>query len=361
MSACKTRVLIVGPSIRFLGGQAVQAYRLMDRLRECESLSVDYLIVDPELPAPLAWMQRVKFVRTLATSAAYVFSLLSRVWRTDTLHVFSASYWSFLLAPTPAMLVGRLFGKRVILNYHSGEADDHLTRWGWHARPLMRLADVIIVPTAYLVDVFARHGLHAIAIPNHLDADTMQYRERTALRPRYLSNRNFEKHYNVESVLRAFAEVQLSYPDAELVVAGDGSLRDSLHMLAAELRLRNVTFTGPVSPLDMPRLYQEADVYVNASLIDNMPLSLLEAYASGLPVITSDAGGIPWIAQDDVTARVITAGDTAALARAMCESIEAPATTIARAACARDYVAAQFSWNQVRTKWQQAYRPELVR
>jgi hypothetical protein len=53
---------------------------------------------------------------------------------------------SFLLAPTPAIFIGRLFGKKVILNYHSGEAEDHLRCWPRTSVPIMKLADELIVP-----------------------------------------------------------------------------------------------------------------------------------------------------------------------------------------------------------------------
>ena len=355
MSSGERRVLIVGPSLRYLGGQAVQAARLLDGLRSVDGLRVEYLVVDPALPAPFDALQRVKLVRTVVTSMAYVASLLRRVPSADTIHVFSASYWSFLLAPAPAMLIGRLFGKRVLLNYHSGEADDHLTRWGWHAKPLIRLADEVIVPTDFLVDVFARHGIPSTAIANHVDVNKMVVRQRDSLQPKFFSNRNFESHYNVGAIIDAFGAVQAQYPDASLVITGSGSLRSSLEARVSSLKLRNVRFTGPVQPGEMPALYAGADVYVNASLIDNMPLSLLEAYASCLPVVTSDAGGIPWIAADGETARVVPAGDTDALARAMAEIVAKPDEALARAGAARRFVESRFSWQQVSAAWTRAY------
>jgi L-malate glycosyltransferase len=355
MTPRNRRVLIVGPSLRFLGGQAVQAQRLLTGLRTMHGLDVSYLVVDPVLPGPFAALQRLPIMRTLVTSVAYVASLLRAVPACDTLHIFSASYWSFLIAPTPALLIGRLFGKRVLLNYHSGEADDHLTRWGWHVKPLLRLADAIIVPTDYLVQVFARHGFKATAIANHVDESSMIKRERTSMIPRFFSNRNFESHYNVAAVIEAFASVQRELPAAELVITGNGSQRAALEADVAARALRNVTFTGPVQPHQMPALYAAADVYVNASLIDNMPLSLLEAYAAGLPVVTSDAGGIPWIANDGETARVVPAGNVAALAAGMRDAVDAPRGAWERAARAKQFVAQRFAWSAVSEQWQAAY------
>src|SRR5262249_8536063 len=158
-------------------GQSVQAARLLDRLRDEPSLEVDLLPINPRLPGALRKLQSVKYIRTVVTSIAYILSLLFRVWKYDVLHVFSASYLSFVIAPTPAILVGRLYGKKVLLNYHSGEAEDHLTRWR-SAVNTIRLVDSNIVPSEYLVRVFAEFGLPAKAIHNLIDVSEFSFRER---------------------------------------------------------------------------------------------------------------------------------------------------------------------------------------
>jgi glycosyltransferase involved in cell wall biosynthesis len=349
------RVCIVGPSLDILGGQALQAQRLRTRLAKRPELEVGFLAVNPRLTKPLHLLQRVKYVRTIVTSLAYVLSLLGRVPRVDIVHAFSASYWSFLLAPVPAMLVGRLFGKAVVLNYRSGEADDHLTRWRT-AAPLMRLAHLIVVPSGYLVDVFARHGLKATAVPNFVEIEQLPYRLRDPVRPVFLSNRNFEEHYNVSCVLRAFRRIQARMPQAKLVVAGDGPLRGRLQAEARDLGLRNVTFCGAVAPEHMRTLYDEADVYLNAPDIDNMPNSILEAAACGLPIVTSDAGGIPYIVRDGITALLTPRNDDAALADAAVRLLEEPELASRLAAAARAEVLQRYIWPAVELGWMDAYR-----
>jgi glycosyltransferase involved in cell wall biosynthesis len=207
------RVVLVGPSMDILGGQAVQVTRLLRRLRELEGIEVEFLAVNPRLPGPLRLLQRIKYVRTVVTSFAYGLSLLRNIRKYDVVHAFSASYTSYLLAPLPAMLVARLYGKRIVLNYRSGEASDHLARSSFAVRT-MRLADEIVVPSGYLVEVFAQFGLHARAILNFVDLDNLDYRERTVTRPKFLSNRNLESLYNVSCTLRAFAVIQQQEPDA---------------------------------------------------------------------------------------------------------------------------------------------------
>src|SRR5689334_9585156 len=100
----RIRVCIVGPSLDMVGGQSVQAQRLFKRLSDNAELQVTFLPVNPRLVRPFHLLKRVKFVRTLVTSFAYLASLLVRMPRVDVVHAFSASYWSFLLAPVPAML-----------------------------------------------------------------------------------------------------------------------------------------------------------------------------------------------------------------------------------------------------------------
>lgn len=348
------RVLMVAPSLGILGGQAVQAARLLEALRREAALEVSFLPVNPALPWPLAPLQRVKYLRTVVTSVAYVASLLARVPRHDVLHVFSASYFSFVLAPTPALLAARLFGKRAILNYRSGEAEDHLRRWPT-ARRTAALADVIAVPSGYLVEVFARFGLRARVVANVVPLERFRFRERRPLRPVFLANRNFEPLYNVACVLRAFALIRRARPDARLVLAGDGSQRAALGALARELGLENVEFVGRVAPGRMHELYDAADVYLNGSDVDNMPGSVIEAYASGTPVVTTDAGGIPYIVEHERTGLLVARGDYEAMAREALRLLEDDALAARVAASARAECR-KYNWEAVREEWLSLYR-----
>lgn len=348
------RVLIVAPSLDMVGGQAVQASRLVERFRAEPSLEVGFLPINPRLPGALRRLQDLKYVRTIVTSALYLASLVARVRRYDVIHIFSASYFSFVLAPTPALLVARVYGKKTVLNYRSGQAEDHLARWRT-AVPTLRLADRVVTPSGYLVDVFARSGLRAQSIFNTVETAQFRFRERRPLRPHFLSNRNFESLYNVGCVLRAFALVQRRVPGARLTVAGDGPQREELMRLARELNLNHIEFVGRVAPERMPELYDGADVYLNGSDVDNMPGSIIEAYAAGLPVVTTDAGGIPYILADGETGLLVSRGDYEAMAaRALRllgdEALAAGLAARARAQCEK------YSWAAVREEWLGLYR-----
>ena len=349
------RVLIIAPSFDILGGQSVQAARLIERLREESSLDVSFLPINPPFPGFLKRVQSIKYVRSIRTTFVYWLTLLARVRKYDVIHIYSASYLSFVVSPTPALLAAKLYGKKAVLNYHSGQAEDHLKRWRRTAIPTLRLADEIVVQSNYLVQVFARFGLKTRAIFNHVETENFHFRERRPLRPVFLSNRNFEPHYNVACVLRAFALVQQRFPDARLKVVGDGSQRAELERLARELGLRQTEFTGLVVPDRMPALYEEADIYLNGSDVDNMPLSLLESFAAGLPVVTTDAGGIPFLVQDGETGMIVSKGDHEALAARAIRLLEDNELAMKIARQAREEVN-RYSWEAVRGEWLAVYQ-----
>lgn len=351
----KLRVLVVAPSLDILGGQSRQAVRLMEGLKRESDLEIEFLPHNPRLPGPLRSLQRIKYVRTIVTTLYYVLLLLWRVRKYDIIHVFCASYYSYSLSAIPALAVSRLYGKRSILNYRSGEAEDHLETWRT-AVPTVKWADEVVVPSGYLVDVFARHGVHARAIHNIVELDRFTYRERQPLRPVFLTSRLLEPLYNVPCVLRAFAIIQQSYPDARLTIAADGFLRRELEALAQELKLRNAKFIGFVKFEDMPALYDAADIYLSATNIDNMPSSLTESMACGLNVVTTDGGGaIPYIMTSEVTGLIVERDDHKALAGGAIRLLNDNEFALKLVRNAHESTG-KFTWPYIREQWLDLYR-----
>jgi glycosyltransferase involved in cell wall biosynthesis len=346
MSRETIAVLAPGPFVA--GGQSVQAQALVAALRS-DGRQVDFLPTDPVNAPGWAAARRLPFVRTLCNLALYLPSL-RRLARARTALIFSASYWSFVLAPLPALCAARLFGVRAILVYHSGEADDHLTRWRRFLAPCLRLADRIVVPSEFLRDVFARHGHATLVIPNVVDLRAFAYRERVPLLPRLLSARSLEAPYGVDNTVRAFALLKRRRPDATLTVAGGGRELPQLRRLAERLGVGGVRFLGAVRPEAMPRLMDEADLFVNSSTVDNQPVSLLEAFAAGTPVVSTGAGGIARMVRDGENGRLVPAGDPRAMAEAIDDLLERPEGGRALARRAREEVL-RHSWHRVRPLW----------
>jgi L-malate glycosyltransferase len=353
------KVAVVAPSLEILGGQAVQADRLLRAWREDPEVEAWLVPVNPVAPWPLMYPQRVKYARTAITQAVYWPRLVAALRHADIVHVFSASYLSFVLAPWPAVQVARLLGKPVLFNYRSGEAPDHLAR-SIFARRTIAGADMNVVPSRFLRDIFAQHGIASTVIPNVVDVDRFAYHARTPLRPRLLSTRNFEPLYNVACTLRAFRLVQDRYPSATLVLVGAGSEEAALRELVSRLRLEGVSFVGRAAPDTIWRYYAGADIYVQTPDIDNMPASVLEAWASGTPVISTEAGGVPAILTDRENGLLAPLNDHVAVAQGVLRLLADPADA-QRLAVAGRQMAETFTWPRVRSRWLDAYRSLVPR
>jgi L-malate glycosyltransferase len=350
----RLNVAIVAPSMRILGGQAVQASRLVRAWDGDPDVNAWLVPINPVPSGVLRRALAIKYLRTVATELTYLPLLFRELRRADVVHVFSASYFSFLLAPLPAVAVARLFRKPVVMNYRSGEAPDHLRRSAL-ARRTLKAVDRNAVPSQFLQDVFAHHGIDSEVVPNIVDVDRFAFRRREPLRPHLLSTRNFESLYNVACTIRAFRLVQDQYADATLTLVGAGSEHQRLRQLVGARGLRNVRFAGRVPPEEIWRYYAEADIYLQTPNIDNMPASVLEAFASGCAVVSTNAGGVPAILTDGVHGLLVGCDDHEAAAARVLDLLATPAlaarlTTAARESCAR------YEWKTVRSHWVGLYR-----
>lgn len=349
----RPRIAMVAPSLGVLGGQAVQAKVLADHLR-ADGYEVELVPINPPFPRGAGWLKRLRYIRTVANEGLYL-PTLRKLRSADVVHVLSASYWSFLLAPLPAIVAARKWGKPILLNYHSGEADDHLANWGSLVHPWLKMVDKIVVPSVFLRGVFARHGYEAEVIHNVIDTGQYRYRQRVPLLPEFLSVRNFEPHYGVECTLVAFAMIQTVFPAASLTVAGQGPLEAELKHLAQALALRNVRFVGAINPHEMSDLYDRHSVFLNSSFVDNQPLSVLEAMASGMPVVSTPVGDIPNMVEDGESGTLVPVGDPSAMAKAATLLLEQPERAVLMAQRAKQSLV-QYDWSRVGPAWADTYR-----
>ncbi len=349
------RVAIVAASMRYVGGHSVQADLLVRSWHQDRAVEARFIPVDPAFPRMLAWLERIPFLRTVIRQPIYMASLWRAFKQADIAHIFSASYWSFLVAPAPAWLVARVRGVRTLINYHSGEAQDHLRR-SRTAKEILRRTDRLIVPSRYLVDVFGEFGLDAKAVPNIVDLEQFSFRVREPLRPRLICTRGFHPYYSVDIVVRAFAEVKRIYPEATLCLAGGGHEERSIRNLVRKLRLEEcVNFAGIASRQEIGRLYDEADVFLNASWLDNMPISILEAFACGTPVVTTAPEGIKYLVEHDRTGLLSEPGDWMALSANVIRVLR-DADLAARVASNAHEESRRYRWRAVREQWLEVYQ-----
>lgn len=334
------RVCLVAPSGRKPGGHAVQAANLITWFQAAGTVDTVLVATDAPLPGILRRLDGVPGVRTVVRHALLARTLVRIAPTCDLIHVFAAAYWSFLLSAGIAVAAGRMVRRPVIVNYHSGEAPDHLARWRSSVRWVLRRAALLVVPSEFLARIFQRHGYVARVIRNGVDPSRFRWRARNSPYRRLLCTRDFERHYDVGTALRAFARIHQQRPDARLTLVGGGSEAPKLRRLCDELGLGHaVTFAGRAPPREIHRYYDEHDVYLNSSIVDNQPLSILEAMAAGLVVVTTAAGGISDLVADGRTGRLVPPGSADDLAQAAVAVMDDEARFSALTRAARDVTA----------------------
>ena len=202
-------------------------------------------------------------------------------------------------------------------------------------------------------------GLKAKAIPNIVDLSQFRFRSRTPLRPHLVCTRGFHPYYRVDLVVRAFAQVQKVFPDACLDLAGVGPVEKEIRDLVHQLKLSGVRFLGAIPRTEIGRAYDEADIFVNASSVDNMPVSVLEAFASGTPVVSTAPEGMRYLIDHERTGLLSQPGAAAPLAENILRMLRDEELGSRLAANAYEE-SRRYRWASVRENWLAAYRTLML-
>lgn len=351
------RIAIVGPLAPPSGGMANQTCQLARLLRQ-EGIYVE--VVQVNMPYWPAWTGRIPILRAPFRLVPYLLRLWRTAGRVQIFHVMANSGWSWHLFVAPAVWLGRFRGARVVINYRGGEAETFFAKSFFWVRPTLLAADQIVVPSDFLAEVFGKRNVATTIIPNIVNLSLFSPGDRsersTVNAPRLVVTRNLEAIYDISTALRAFALLLSTFPDARLTVAGSGPERNALEALAREIGVAEaVSFTGRLDNADMAALYRSADMVINPSRVDNMPNSLLEALASGVPVVSTNVGGVPYIVQDGKSALLVPPGNPQAMAAAITKLLSEPA--LAQNLVRTGLLSVQrYAWPKVREQWLSAYQ-----
>lgn len=348
------RIGLVGPLPPPAGGMAGQTRQLAELLRAAQA---EVTLVATNSPYRPHWVASFTGVRAAFRLVGYIGTLWRTAGRSDMLHLMANSGWSWHLFALPALLVGWLRRVPVVVNYRGGGAAQFLATSQRQVRLPMKLAAALIVPSGFLVEVFARFGMRAEIVPNIVDLARFEPRaERRDLRAHLIVTRHLEALYDNASAIRALALLRRQLPQATLTIAGSGPEGQALRALAAELSLADaVRFTGTLDRDELAALLREADLMLNPSLADNMPNSVLEAMASGVPVVSTDVGGVPHIVRHGQTGMLVPPGDPQAMAAAAEQVLTEPGLWSELAAAARHEVQ-RYTWPRVAERLAAIYR-----
>lgn len=266
------------------------------------------------------------------------------------LHVFSGR--AFVTADVLSREVRR-FGLPLVMALHGGNLPDFARRHPAWVRGTLLRASHLVAPSSFLAQRFADVGPPTTVIANPIRLEDYEFRERRRVRPRVLWMRGFSDVYRPGLAIEAFARLRSAVPEATLTMAGQaGPQLEPARALAERLGLSGaVTFAGFLDAAGKRRAFTDHDVFLVTSRVDNAPVSVVEAAASGLPVVACRVGGIGDLLEDGRTGLTV---EPDGLAVALRRLIDDPVLAAALSTNGRA-LAEGFDWPLVRARWDALY------
>jgi len=241
------------------------------------------------------------------------FGVAGAAFFSDCLVVISASGRSLWMVDLPAVVAGRLAGKKTVVDFVGGMAMEEARNWPFMKRLAFRLAHVVVVPTNKMLESLRSQGIRANyeVIPHAADVELFAG---CSIRPHenkriILSAKNFEGYANVDHLIRCVAELCREFPGIELWIAGGGPEEVRLKKLAAELLQDKCVFLGKVDHDGMAEVMAKAEVLAHATKYESFGIVLVEAMAAGKPIVAYDAGGIADVVKDGKTGFLVEYGN----------------------------------------------------
>lgn len=253
-----------------------------------------------------------------------------------------------------ASFLCQLFKTPYIPILHGGNLPERLERSKRLSLFLFGRSLINISPSGYLKAEFEKRGYeNVMLIPNNIEIMDYYYKRRTSVRPRLLWVRAFAFLYNPMMAIHVLKRLQDKYPDACLCMIGqdkDGAMKEC-KILAKELGLVDkVQFTGKLSKEEWRRVSEQYDLFINTTNVDNTPVSVIEAMALGLPVISTNVGGIPYLLENGKDSLLVNADDEEGMVARIEELIHQSDEVQRLTAYARKKVES-FDWEVVKESW----------
>jgi glycosyltransferase involved in cell wall biosynthesis len=284
--------------------------------------------------------------------------MLSTVWRrrreyaVAQVDVYSGP--AFVWAEAVCWMLRRA-DKPYILTLHGGNLPEFARRWPRRVRRLLRSAAMVTAPSGYLQQQMRPYCFDILEVPNPIDVARYPYRHRIVPRPRLIWLRAFHPLYDPSLAVEVLARVAAAAPDAEVTMIGPDKGHGSLQQaqrLARQLGVAaKVRFVGPVPNRDVGQHLAPADVFLNTTTVDNTPVSVLEAMACGLCVVSTDVGGMPYLIEHGRSGLLVPPRDPQAMADAVGQVLRDPELG-GRLSDAARRAALEHDWSVVLPRWE---------
>lgn len=278
-------------------------------------------------------------------------------------HIDLFSGPAFLWAEAVCFLL-RALDKPYILTLHGGGLPRFARRQPRRVSYLLNSAAALSAPSEYLQRALQAGCNIAIRmIPNPLDLNAYHYRQRDEAKPRLVWLRAYHEVYNPLLALQVVHQLKSAFPTVHLLMIGPDKQDGTCQMLQQYIRqmglLAQVEMFGAVSKQDVPAWLNKGDVFLNTTNVDNTPVTVIEAMATGLCVISTNVGGIPDLLADEVDALLVPPRDPVAMAQAV-TCLLTDKKLAGRLSRNARQTARSFDWSIVLPQWESLFH-DLVR
>jgi glycosyltransferase involved in cell wall biosynthesis len=257
-----------------------------------------------------------------------------------------------------ACLLLTLIGKPYVLILHGGNLPQFAGRWPRRVGRLLRSAAAVTTPSRYLLERMTPFRSDLQLIPNFVELEGYRFALRVAPQPRLVWLRAFHAIYNPCLAIRTLALLRQDFPGIQLSMLGpdkgDGSLQATVRAADKLGVTDHLSVVGPIPKSEVPLALRESDVFLNTTSIDNTPVSVLEAMASGLCVVSTNVGGIPYLLKHDHDALLVPPDDPTLMAGAIRRLLTEPGLAERLSRNAR-LKAEQFDWRVILPQWESLF------
>jgi len=236
---------------------------------------------------------------------------------------------------------------------HGGNLEKRLKGQPVLSKHLFTRAKCLIAPSLFLKEVFETYGYTNIHyIPNSIPLAKYRFRPREVTAPRLFWLRAFAEIYNPGMAVAVSEKLQQTHPNTTvLCMVGpekDGSLRKCREY--SKTNGLDVQFTGKLTKDEWISLSNDYSIFINTSRFDNAPVSIIEAMALGIPIVSTNPGGIPFLIKHEKNGLLVNCDDTHAMVNAITRLVDNPEFAKKLAIQARK-TAEQFDWQAIKEKW----------
>ncbi len=204
-----------------------------------------------------------------------------------------AFYFAFYFA-----FISKFFSLKYIPIIHGGNIDIRIKKSKWMTKFVFKNAETNISPSKYVYNIFKNNTFEVKYIPNCINFSNYKFKKRQKIRPRIIWLRSFHEIYNPKMAINVLKIIRIFYDDAKLTMIGpdkDGSLNRCKELSKKYNLVQNIKFLGYLNKIEWIKIAKDHDIFINTAKIDNMPVSVIEMMALGLPIVSTDVGGIPFI------------------------------------------------------------------